>query len=294
MFTSNETGGHKNGRRKKGSRTGGNANMGKQPTGNHDESNVKIVRVDETDRGTGTGRSDKSSDSANTNTNSRTGTGTGTATGTDTGTATGVNIEKANELAFLNEDEKKAYDVADEQEKKRLVRNAKRRERYVKEKTAQGKPRRVNKKKQSEPPVNDESLKLMIVTISGLVASRPNMTHWMLSEKEVDSIVKPLSNILKSYDAFSNLGEHSNEIALAMACITIFVPRIFVTINNEKEKKKHAVTGNITDTNVTGKRSVTGEKTDSYKRVDKTDGRQSAVSGTGNVHDVSVYGLPLS
>lgn len=254
-----------------------------------------------TGTGTGTGRSNKSTDSADTSTRTAgtagTGTGTGTGTAGTAGAQNGVGIEKSTELAFLNEDEKKAFAVADEDEKKRLLRNAKRRQRYQTEKTGQAKPKKVNKKKtNATPPITDDSLKLMIVTVSGLVASRPNMEHWALSEKEVDSIVTPLSNILKQYDAFSNLGEHSNEIALVMACMTIFVPRIFVTSNKLKEKKRNGITGNSVNTNVdTGRtRPLVRETTDSDKNSDKRNGGESPTYSTNNVHDVSVYGLPLN
>ena len=135
----------------------------------------------------------------------------------------------------------------------------------------------------------------MIVTVSGLVASRPNMEHWALSAKEIDSIVTPLGNILKEYNAFATLGEHSNEIALAMACITVFAPRLFITANKMKEGKKNGITGNSVETTVrrTGKQIVR-ESDNGNKKSDKGNSRQPTTTDTDNVLDVSWYGEPLA
>ena len=265
--------------------------MGTGITERNDKVNGVIESVEN-----GTGRTGSADGKSTCSTKTSTGTagtaGTGTA---GTGTAEKIKDETFSGLAFLTEDEKRSYDTADETEKKRLLRNAKRRQRYQNEKTGQAKPRKVNKKKSAEPPINNDSLKLMIVTVSGLVASRPNMEHWMLSDKEIDSIVTPLGNILKEYDAFSSLGGHSNEIALAMACITVFAPRLFITANKMKERKNNGITGNTVNTNVTGTgKQIVRKESDRNKDTDKGHYRQSTATSSDNVHDVSWYGQPLA
>lgn len=269
--------------------------MGTGFTERNDKVNGVIEPVENRTGRIGSSNSKSSADTSSTSTGTAGTAGTVGTAGTGTAGTEKVADEKFSELAFLTEDEKRAYDVADDTEKKRLLRNAKRRQRYQNEKTGQAKPRKVNKKKSVEPPINNDSLKLMIVTVSGLVASRPGMEHWMLSDKEIDSIVTPLGNILKDYNAFSTLGEHSNEIALAMACITVFAPRLFVTASKMKERKKNDITGNSVNTNVTGTgKQIVRKESDRNKDIDKRDNRQSAVTSADHVHDVSWYGQPLA
>ena len=147
-------------------------------------------------------------------------------------------------LAILTEDEKKAYENADETERKRLLRNAKRREKYAKEKTEKGeqvKPRKVNKKKSTKKDEIDRTqINGVIVGLSTVIASRPNCQHWLLTETEVDSITKPLTEMLKESEIFEKVAENSNQIALVTACLTVFAPRVVTTVMIEKEKKKHA------------------------------------------------------
>ena len=137
--------------------------------------------------------------------------------------------------------------MADVEEQKRLERNAKRRERYAKQK-AEGtlKPKKVNNKKSKEV-IETNQIETLIKTVSVMVSSRKGQEHWLLLDSEVKAIAEPLTNILKDSNAFSSISEHSNAVALVVACITIILPRTIksVTDINAKKKKKREVLKNV-------------------------------------------------
>ena len=128
--------------------------------------------------------------------------------------------------------------MADVEEEKRLERNRKRRERYAKQK-AEGtqKPKKVNTKK-TKDVIDTNQIETLIKTISVMVSSRPGQEHWMLLDSEVKALAEPLTNILKDSNAFSSISEHSNAVALVIACITIILPRTIKSITDLSKKKK--------------------------------------------------------
>lgn len=234
-------------------------------------------KIDGIPSGAGTGTDRTSSDTSDTRTDRR-GTGTGAGAGTDTGgnTEKGKPSEKVSELSLLTDEELKQYQTANASEQKRILRNAKRRQRYADQKAKNGeqvKPRKVNTAKKTETNAFDVTqLNLIIAGVSCAVASREGMSHWLLTEQEINSITVPLSKMLAESETFASMGQYSNQIALVMACLTVFAPRIFVTIQQSKEKKEHAVTGQHTNTNVRGSETgVTGKTKDSNTPVNRTD-----------------------
>ena len=135
----------------------------------------------------------------------------------------------------------------DKEEQKRLERNAKRRERYAKQK-AEGtlKPKKVNNKKTKEV-IEANQIETLIKTLSVMVSSRKGQEHWLLLDSEVKAIAEPLTSILKDSNAFSSISEHSNAVALVIACITIILPRTIKSISdiNKKKKEKKEVLKNV-------------------------------------------------
>lgn len=205
---------------------------------------------------TGNGKIDSNIDKPSTGTGSVTGSGStsttdtrgnGTGSGTGSGTGTGSGEAKEKGLPQL-------VTVTEEQtaEDKRLERNRKRRERYQKEKAESGqtvKPRKVNNKAKNNDvtvtSLTKEQLNNLIVSTSAVVASRPNCSHWLITEKEADSITTPLLKMIAESEKLEVIAKNSNQIALVIACITIFVPRLFVTMQMnkalpKKEKKTDA------------------------------------------------------
>ena len=137
--------------------------------------------------------------------------------------------------------------MVDVEEQKRLERNAKRRERYAKQK-AEGtlKPKKVNNKKTKEV-IETNQIETLLKTVSVMVSSRKGQEHWLLLDSEVKAIAEPLTNILKDSEAFSSISEHSNAVALVIACITIILPRTIKSISdiNKKKKERKEVIKNV-------------------------------------------------
>ena len=188
------------------------------------ESIIKQVEPINRETGTGTGGtgSAKSTSATDTGTTGRT---TGTGTGGGTGGTT-ANKEKV------------ISTMVDVEEEKRLERNRKRRERYAKQK-ADGtqKPKKVNTKK-AKDVIDTNQIETLIKTISAMVSSRPGQEHWLLLDSEVKALAEPLTNILKDSNAFNSISEHSNAVALVIACITIILPRTIKSITDISKKKK--------------------------------------------------------
>lgn len=252
------------------------------------EVNRGIDREIDADTRTTAGTHGQSTSTAGTGT----GTGTDTRTNAGTGTSAGTETEKdgISGLALLTDDERKAYESADEAERKRLLKNAKRRYDYAEKKKSLGQsvaPRKVNKqsKQKQNNALDTTQLNVIIATISGVIASRPNMEHWLLSEQEINSITTPLSKMLAESEAFANMGQYSNQIALVMACVTVFTPRIIVSVQKGREGKKIERTGQSTDT-------IPKETGKAIKVIKSNDGKPSSPH-SDNGSDVSIYGSAL-
>ena len=200
------------------------------------------IIIEQVDGGTGTGTSTgtvkptgtSSKSNSSTDTGTTTGAGGSGSSGSGTGTGTGGTKEKiVPGLATLTEQEK------------RDKRNERRRQRYAQKKAEQGepvKPRKVNKTKKQEsqtPALSNAQINALIISLSSVIASRPKCEHWLLSEAEVNSITTPLTAMLKESEVFNKIGEHSNQIALIVACVSVFLPRIIQTVAMIQEEKKN-------------------------------------------------------
>ena len=176
--------------------------------------------------------------------------------------------------------------MADVEEEKRLERNRKRRERYAKQK-AEGtlKPKKVNNKKTKEV-IETNQIETLIKTISVMVSSRPGQEHWLLLDSEVKAIAEPLTNILKDSNAFSNISEHSNAVALVIACITIILPRTIKSITDisKKKKKEKEVKKNV---------ELRGSKTKNITNDKRNNGNTTA-NDTHNGTNAIWYGDAIS
>ena len=232
--------------------------------------NADIGRVEEVKQPTtGTGNNTSTGSTSTTTAGSGTGRGTGTGTGTETKEKEPVRLVTVN-------------DGLTEEEKKRIERNEKRRERYHAQKSEGGqvsKPRKVNKAKKNEPvsPVSKEQFVNLLVSTSAVVASRPNCQHWLLTEAEAESIVKPLMAIIAESEKLELITKNSNQIALVIACITVIAPRLFITIQQNKttprkEKKPHGKVATQTTNN---------------QEVNRADAKDTTSNGTNNDYVLS-------
>ena len=237
------------------------------------ESIIKQVEPINREVGTGTGGSGgntKSTSPTNTGTTGRTG-------GTGTGGRTGGKTTDEKEVVST---------MVDVEEEKRLERNRKRRERYAKQK-AEGtqKPKKVNTKKAKEV-IETSQIETLIKTMSVMVSSRQGQEHWLLLDSEVKAIAEPLTNILKDSNAFNSISEHSNAVALVIACITIILPRTIksVTDISKKKKKEKEVKKNV---------ELRGSKTKNITNDKRNNGNTTA-NDTHNGTNAIWYGDAIS
>jgi hypothetical protein len=115
---------------------------------------------------------------------------------------------------------------------------------------AEGKKRGRPKKQESEnnvtiPKVDSMQIQLLLVTISGVIASRPGMEIWNLSTQEAKQISDPLANILSKNAAVAAISnEHADAIALVVACFMVFLPKALLYISTKPKKPKDGETVN--------------------------------------------------
>ena len=227
----------------------------------------------ETRTSRGTGGTGNTTSSSSTDTGTRTG-GTG---GTGTGGRTGGKTDGEKEVIST---------MVDVEEEKRLERNRKRRERYAKQK-AEGtqKPKKVNNKKAKEV-IDTNQIETLIKTISVMVSSRQGQEHWLLLDSEVKALAEPLTNILKDSSAFSSISEHSNAVALVIACITIILPRTIKSITDlsKKKKKEKEVKKNV---------ELRGSKTKNISDAKRND-RSISANDKNNGSNAIWYGDAIS
>lgn len=263
-----------------------------------DNGTVREIDTEKGGRGTG-GESKSTTDTK------ASGTGRGTGGGTDTASASGTaekgnTVSKADELSVLTDEERTLYATANETEKKRILKNAKRRQRYAEQKQAKGqsvKPRKVNGTKNTNTvnAFDVTQLNLIFAGLSGAIASRPNCSHWLLTPEEINSITVPLSKMLAESETFAGMGQYSNQIALVMACLTVFGPRLFITVQQSKEAKQIERTGQHTDTNYRERKSRDSRKTkESDRKPDNGSIRDSSSHNSNDDKNIPFYGVPIA
>ena len=158
------------------------------------------------------------------------------------------------------------------------------------EKPAEKKPKKVNKRspKKKEPSVPAEQVDALLMAMSGMIATRPGCEHWAISQQEAHSMSVPLCNILDKSGFLQAMGENADAVALAMAAVTIIIPRAMITAGKIKEEKKHAKTGQTVDVAV---------KSDDKKAAVAAGSQSISVHDAGqsrNSHDVPRHSADLS
>lgn len=106
-----------------------------------------------------------------------------------------------------------------------------------KKKAVQKKKTGTSRKKKKEN-IDSDQLALLISSLFGVIASRPDMGHWQVSIVEAKTIAEPLSNILASSDTFKDFGKYADHIALIIAATVIIIPRMMITADLSKKKKE--------------------------------------------------------
>lgn len=99
------------------------------------------------------------------------------------------------------------------------------------------KKKRTRTTKKNDAPFNEEQIKGVIMVMSGIMGQSETGKIFALSEGEAEQIAKPLANIIAKNDSLSGLGEHADSIALITACVMIFIPRLIIFLQYQKNKK---------------------------------------------------------
>jgi hypothetical protein len=95
------------------------------------------------------------------------------------------------------------------------------------------------KKSAAPQKVDSTQIQLLLVTVSGLLASRPGMEIWNLTTEESKQIAEPLANILSKNQALANaVGEHADSFALVTACFMVFLPKVILYMASKPKKPK--------------------------------------------------------
>ena len=103
----------------------------------------------------------------------------------------------------------------------------------------QKKKKRTPKKKKEEPQnFNADQISTLILTASGIVASRPDMGIWQLQQEEAMQLAQPIANMIEKSEVMQKMGEHTDAVALVTAALVIFTPRVIAQAAVSKEKKK--------------------------------------------------------
>ena len=97
--------------------------------------------------------------------------------------------------------------------------------------------RKPRKKKEEPQNFNAEQLSALILSMSAIVASRPDMKIWQLRPEEAKQLATPISNMVAKSEKLSNMGEYADAISLVTASLVIFGPRTMVYMEQQKAKK---------------------------------------------------------
>lgn len=108
-------------------------------------------------------------------------------------------------------------------------------------------PAKPERKKRERKPAKKQSVQegaaavsVLLKTVSDIASIRVGKV-WSLSEQECKAIADPLASIMDRYNLLDKMGEYGDFMALGLALSAAFVPRVFITLQINKERRvKHA------------------------------------------------------
>lgn len=154
-----------------------------------------------------------------------------------------------------------------------------------------------NTPKPSQGQADYQQLKILLITITGIAAGKMESPVFMLSNEEAEQLAKPLANILAKNEGVSAVtSEYADHIALAFACLTIFVPKYFMYKQMKGEKKKDAVqsvseSGSNTDTQGNRPDNQTGKTNGNVKSINRGPSTSTPSSNDSQTFNGSIAGL---
>ena len=154
---------------------------------------------------------------------------------------------------------------------------------------AEEKPKRKRTARKKKTTVDSESVEKLLLTVSSVVATRKGLEHWQLSKQECKTIAEPLVEVMDKYDVSKTFADNAPEIALAVACISVAVPRVMISAQKRKVKKDDGMGGKA-EVGSAGKRLDENRKS---KTVSRKDDGKSADNAKNVNSEYGVFGLPL-
>ena len=64
---------------------------------------------------------------------------------------------------------------------------------------------------------------------------------WRLEQSEAELIAKPLDSILSRYNLLDRAEKYGDTMALTIAIVAVFAPRVLYTINQQREKRREKI-----------------------------------------------------
>ena len=154
---------------------------------------------------------------------------------------------------------------------------------------AEEKPKRKRTPRKKKTTVDSESVEKLLLTVSSVVATRKGLEHWQLSKQECKTIAEPLVEVMDKYDVSKTFADNAPEIALAVACLSVAVPRVMISAQKRKVKKDDGMGGKA-EVGSTGKRLDENRKS---KTVSRKDDGKSADNAKNANNEYGIFGLPL-
>ena len=154
---------------------------------------------------------------------------------------------------------------------------------------AEEKPKRKRTVRKKKTTVDSESVEKLLLTVSSVVANRKGLEHWQLSKQECKTIAEPLVEVMDKYDVSKTFADNAPEIALAVACVSVVVPRMMISAQKRKVKKDDGMGGKAS-TGSAGKRLDENRKS---KTVSRKDDGKSSDNAKNDDSEFGIFGLPL-
>lgn len=136
--------------------------------------------------------------------------------------------------------------------------------------------------------IDHSHISILLVTMTGVMATRPNMQPFALTIEEANQIALPLANILAKNEGVANAAsEYADHIALLFAAATIMIPKFLLYQATKPTKETRGVphepgTGTVEGNNNPGTINRSSEQTNG-KRTNP-----AHVQGTGNSFNGSI------
>jgi hypothetical protein len=99
------------------------------------------------------------------------------------------------------------------------------------------------KRKDIQFEIKKDQISVLIKTTFDIIGARPGFEIWKLSSQESALIAEPLAQVMNKNPFISGAAsKYGDVIALIVALATVIIPRLFIQLAAQKDKKKNEVT----------------------------------------------------